>query len=75
MRESDWRAWVDSLPSSRPQLQEVQAHLERQAVLAEVRLTAAIWKGGRKAEERTVRVELNDLNSQLLFIRTQLKVV
>ncbi|WP_019010227.1 hypothetical protein [Deinococcus aquatilis] len=71
MKESGWQIWLDGLPSSRPQLQEVQANLERQVVFIEARL-AAIGQGDRQAEERALRVKLSTLRSQLTFIHMRM---
>ncbi|WP_380005690.1 hypothetical protein [Deinococcus oregonensis] len=35
-------------------------------------MTAAVWQGN-KAGERAIRIELNELNSKLLLIRSQIK--
>ncbi|MFB9991095.1 hypothetical protein ACFFLM_03735 [Deinococcus oregonensis] len=72
MRESEWRAWLQSLPTGRARLQGVQAELEWQVTATDARLTAAVWQGN-KAGERAIRIELNELNSKLLLIRSQIK--
>jgi hypothetical protein len=72
MRESEWRTWLQGLPAGRAPLQSVQAELEWQAMATEARLTEAVWQRNR-ASERAIRIELNELNSKLLLIRSQLK--
>lgn len=74
MKESDWRAWLESLPSSRPHLHQIKAELERQVTDTETRLRAATWQGNR-AEDRALRIELNDLNSKLLLIHSRVKAL
>ena len=70
MRESDWRVWLDGLPLTRPQLQDVQAQLQRQIVLIEGRLSTAIWQRDTPGQ-RAFRIELNELNSKLMLIHTR----
>ncbi|UQN08591.1 hypothetical protein [Deinococcus sp. QL22] len=70
MRESDWRLWLEGLPLTRPQLHEVQAELQRQIALTEARLSAALWQGNKQSQ-RTLRIELNELNSKLMLIQTR----
>lgn len=74
MREVEWRAWLESLPSDRSQLQDVRAELAREVAMIEARLTAAIWQR-HKSDERAVRIELNELNSKLMLIHSQLKAL
>ncbi|UQN04881.1 hypothetical protein [Deinococcus sp. QL22] len=61
------------MPSTRPHLHEVGAELERQAVVTEAQLRAAIWQGN-KAQERAARIQLNELNSKLLLIHARVRV-
>ncbi|MDB5046879.1 MAG: hypothetical protein JWQ08_2929 [Deinococcus sp.] len=63
---------MQGLPAGRAPLQSVQAELEWQAMATEARLTEAVWQRNR-ASERAIRIELNELNSKLLLIRSQLK--
>ncbi|MFB9991566.1 hypothetical protein ACFFLM_06245 [Deinococcus oregonensis] len=64
MRDSDWQMWLEGLPTTRPELRELQTQVERQVVWAEAQLNTAIWHRDKR-EERVKRVELNDLNSKL----------
>jgi hypothetical protein len=74
MRESDWRAWLDGLPTTRSGLHEVEAELNWQVVAMEAQLTAAVWQRQR-GDERAKRIELNELNSKLMLIHSQLKIL
>ncbi|THF68969.1 hypothetical protein E7T06_13955 [Deinococcus sp. Arct2-2] len=72
MRDSDWRAWLNSLPPDSPSLQELHTGLARQLVAAEARLSAALWQGDAPGQ-RSIRIELNELNCQLLLLERRLQ--
>lgn len=74
MRAADWQQWLGSLPGDAVGLQQIEAELHRQIVLAEARFRAAVWQGNNRVEERAARVQVIELNSKLMATRTRSSV-
>lgn len=69
MRAADWQRWLDCLPSDPAGLEALEADLHRRIALAEARFRAAVWLGTNRVEERAARLEITELNSQLMAVQ------
>lgn len=74
MKQGDWQAWVENLPSTPLGRQEVQAELERQILRTTARLTAATWQRRSHSELRALGMTLNELNTKVVFLDAQVQV-
>lgn len=59
MRESEWKAWLESLPSTSRQIKEVKKDLERQRTVLEKQLMALVSQVDKKQEQRTLMIKIN----------------